>query len=44
MEVGEYFFEYVFKDGCEVKGYTWRRLIDIVSSETGEMRKCYGFS
>lgn len=30
------------QDGCEVIGYTWWGLIDIVSAGTGEMEKRYG--
>lgn len=30
------------KDGCDILGYTWWGLIDIVSAGTGEMEKRYG--
>lgn len=30
-------------DGCEVIGYTWWGIIDLVSAGTGEMKKRYGF-
>ena len=30
-------------DGCEILGYTWWGIIDIVSAGSGEMKKRYGF-